>query len=134
MTSPFDFSNVDDSSQATESPGSLASEVAQAPLPATMAHPPTRLLGLAGLIAGFSGALAIAADTAVRSLLVAWFLAGPVAVVVFGLYLSRDTRARANALYTSPSWLAWAVRLVVVLIGAAVVVSAWGLADWAARR
>ena len=67
--------------------------------------------------------------------LVAWLLAGPVALTSAGLYLGADRRMRAQAaVYAQQSWVKPVYASVTVVGFLLAVMSAWFLADWAGRR
>jgi hypothetical protein len=95
--------------------------------------PPVPLLG--GALAATVVALAMVSwGPAPAVPLVAWALAGPVAILVLGAFFSVDLRRRATALYQSPTWVPWVIRVTVVLIAVGVVFASVRLGDWVARR
>jgi hypothetical protein len=64
---------------------------------------------------------------------IGWFLGGPVAIAALGVFVSADTRRRADP-WHRPSGLAdWGRRLVVVLALVAVALNAWRIADHLSR-
>jgi len=62
-----------------------------------------------------------------------WVLAGPVAIGLLAVFLTKDTNARARALYAAPAWVPWAYRAVLLVALVAIVLSAIHIADWAGR-
>lgn len=64
----------------------------------------------------------------------AWVIAGPVTILLLGAFLSVDMRRRASWLYQSPAWVPWVARALPILVLIGVGLSAWRVADWAARR
>ena len=63
----------------------------------------------------------------------AWVLAGPVSIVVLGLFVGEDNRRRARSLYNDLGWprpLAKSLLVLGVLLSAC---ASWFFADWVAR-
>ena len=64
---------------------------------------------------------------------ISWVLAGPAAIGLLAIFLTKDTNARARALYAAPAWVPWAYRAVLLVALVAIVLSAIRIADWAGR-
>ena len=100
----------------------------------TVARPPLALFGLAIALAATGAVIAGVWGDALVAAGVGWLLAGPLAIGLLAIYTLVDTRRRADAVYSAPSWTGavyWTV-VAVCLIG--ISISAWHLALWAGRR
>jgi hypothetical protein len=65
---------------------------------------------------------------------IGWLLAGPIAIGVLALFMSRDTLRRSAPVYLRPNWITAVYSVVMLLIAIGVVVSAFGFAIWVGRR
>jgi len=63
----------------------------------------------------------------------AWAVAGPVAVALLAVFSARDARRQAAPIYTSPSWTKTAYWGVVLVVGLALLVTAWQIGQWTGR-
>lgn len=131
MGNPFDFRPAETPAAAT--PGVSDWDDIRAAPATSVAGPPLPFLIGAASTAVLAIVLALVLGRSMPWALAAWVLAGPVAVTLVGLFMSRDVAARAWPVYVSPTWLPWAVRGALVLIGVGVVLSSWRFADWASR-
>ena len=131
MSNPFDFRQSEQPPSATAS-GFEWENSSSAPA-LTVAGPPRYLLFGAASTALFASLVALMFPGSMLAALIAWLLAGPVAVALLGLFTSRDIAARAAPVYVCPIWLPWAIRGAIVLIGVGVALSSWRFADWASR-
>lgn len=89
------------------------------------------------------GAVALAVLGAVAGLLfkswllgsvLAWAIAGPASILVYGKFVAEDTRRSAVSGYGRPAWMPTALRAIPVLVVVAVGVAAWGFASWMGRH
>lgn len=64
---------------------------------------------------------------------VAWSIAGPVAILLYGAFLFRDGIARGVVGYTYPPWLATARYAALVIVGLGVLVASWRIGEWAGQ-
>lgn len=93
------------------------------------------LMILAAAAASATGAIVILlVSRGIAAASVAWFLSGPIAIVLYGLYLTRDTQARALPTYGYPTWLRTATSATLVLAGIGILASAWFIARWVGMR
>lgn len=63
-----------------------------------------------------------------------WLLAGPVAIIAAGFFVTRDTQRRAEPLYIRPDWVSVGYAVVMVLVAVGVIVGAVAFAFWIGRR
>ncbi|WP_296136621.1 hypothetical protein [uncultured Tessaracoccus sp.] len=95
-------------------------------------RPPLLWLGVSLLLSVVALVLALVLDGATTGL-VAWVLAGPLAITAIALFTSADAKRRESGWY-APSGLAeWGRRLAVVLALVAVGFAAWLIANDVAR-
>ncbi len=95
-------------------------------------RPPLLWLGVSLLLSVVALVLALVLDGATMGL-VAWVLAGPLAITAIALFTSADAKRRESGWY-APSGLAeWGRRLAVVLALVAVGCAAWLIANDVAR-
>ncbi|MFT4126565.1 MAG: hypothetical protein QM662_10075, partial [Gordonia sp. (in: high G+C Gram-positive bacteria)] len=105
---------------------------ASAGVPATTG-PPTALLAGAAVCA--IGGIVLGAVFWERWIAgIGWFLAGPVAIGVLGLFNATDTARRSAPIYLRPSWVRAVTVVVTLLIVAGVLVTAVSFAFWVGRR
>lgn len=99
-------------------------QIARPPLPYLAAAAAISLVAL--LLAALLGAIPGLA-------IIAWVLAGPIAIGVLAYYLKVDTTERARPIYAAPNWLRPAYIVALVLCGIAVVIAALRIALWVGR-
>jgi len=63
----------------------------------------------------------------------AWVLGGPIAIALVAAFTLNDTKSRTFPLYSASQMVLWLYRATVAASLAAVVVSAWGIANWVGR-
>jgi len=104
-----------------------------APVAGAAPRPPVVWIvaGIALAVVAAVSALVFAAQPAVT--IVAWFLAGPVAISLLAVYSFRDTGRRANVLYSVDQAVVWLYRTGLVVIYAAIITTALVIAQWAGR-
>lgn len=97
----------------------------------TVAGPPSGLLFAAGAIAliGLGAGIAGVIERNWISA-IGWALAGPVAIVVLGLFMAADTKRQAEPVYARPGWLSAVYGIVAALIVIGIVVASVGIALW----
>lgn len=95
--------------------------------------PPTALLVIAGALAILGTAIAVVFWGQWPSV-IGWVLAGPIAIVMTGLFVTRDTQRRAEPLYLRPGWVSAAYTAVMALVVIGVIVGATAFAFWVGRR
>lgn len=100
--------------------------------PLEISRPPVLLLFVAvaiavvaAVIAGIFGVWWLA--------IICWFLAGPVAIGLIALFVTKDNQARTQGVYAAPSWVRPFHVAVSILCVAAVLVPALRIADWVGR-
>lgn len=97
----------------------------------TVVGPPVGLLFAAGALAVIGLAAAVVGAVAQTWVaLIGWTIAGPVAIVVLGLYLAADTNRQTAPVYTRPNWVRVVYGLVAAVIVVAIVVASVGMALW----
>lgn len=97
----------------------------------TVVGPPSGLLFTAGALALVGLAVAVVGAVGASWVsLVGWAIAGPVAIVVLGLYLAADTKRQTAPVYTRPGWVRVVYGLVAAVIVVAIVVGSVGIALW----
>lgn len=97
----------------------------------TFSGPPTGLLIAAAGVAVLGVAIGVASLFMLPWLsIVGWALAGPIAIGLMALYLSRDTARRSAAIYMRPDWVGPAYAGVAVLFVIAVLFTAYAVANW----
>ncbi|MFW6598188.1 hypothetical protein ACQBAU_15950 [Propionibacteriaceae bacterium Y2011] len=129
-----------------DSGGVFGGNVPGAPSPVTMfgteAEPPQQLVTSAPPIHWLAVAAGLAVIGIVLALvlgglppvaIVAWVLAGPVAIGVLALFTTTDLKARSGAVYAAQGWVkpAYWVALVLCFIGT--MAAAWKIAEWVGR-
>lgn len=109
-----------------------AGATAVAPALRASGPPMPILYGAAG--ASALALVLLAINRSIGSAAAAWLLAGPIAIGLYGLFLTRDTTSRARAGYGYPSWLGLATVATLALAGIGIIASAWFVALWAGLR
>ncbi len=101
-------------------------------------RPPMALLAGAGVAVVAALAAGVLALTALGGSLpvslLAWVVAGPVAILVLGEFVKKDQLQRARAVYDGPSWGRHAPVALGTLALVATAVAAYGIASWVATR
>jgi len=93
--------------------------------------PPLVLLVLPVVFVLISGGVALWTSS-LPILIGCWALAGPVAVVVLGQFITRDQAARARPTYLGASWVKAAPLVVGALIVVGIGLTAFGIGRWVA--
>ena len=101
--------------------------------PATIGRAPAHWLAAGAAAALVGGLLAGLLGDSPQVALVAWLLSGPIAIVLLALFVTHDTRARAQPAYDLRAWVKPAYVACLVLCGLAVVASALRIAIWVGR-
>lgn len=94
--------------------------------------PPLLWLGISLLLSLVALVLALILDGATAGL-IAWILAGPLAITAVALFTSADAKQRESGWYSPSGAAEWGRRLAVVLALVAVALSAWLIANDVAR-
>lgn len=96
-----------------------------------VAGPPSGLLFAAGASAlvGLGAAIAGVIERNWISV-IGWAFAGPVAIIVLGLFVAADTKRQAEPVYARPGWLSVVYGIVAALIVTGIVVASVGVALW----
>lgn len=81
---------------------------------------------VAAVAAGVAGA-------AVPVALVSWVLAGPLAIGLLAVFVTRDARAQTRPVYVRPDWIGALYGVTIVIAAAGILLSAWRIADWVGR-
>lgn len=131
MTDPFDLNRYAVGGAApgpSGEPGWDASTGEGSQLAVGTPPVPWLVGAVAAALAG--GVLAAFAFRTGPATFVPWVLAGPVGIVLLGVYSIVDTRRRALSVYAAASWVTALYIGAVVLILAAVIVTALNIAFW----
>lgn len=96
----------------------------------TVGTPPVLWLVAAVVVALAGAGLAALVVRSGPATLLPWVLAGPVGIVLLGVYSIVDTRRRASSIYAAAGWVGPFYVAAVVVILAAVVVTAVNIAQW----
>lgn len=81
---------------------------------------------LAGVVASIAGSLPPVA-------IACWAAAGPVAILLLAVYLSRDTKARTHVNYSPPLWAPTFYGVALALVFIAVMIASLHIAFWIGR-
>jgi hypothetical protein len=93
---------------------------------------PPKIWLIAALLLGLAAAaVAVMLGASIGYALLAWLLAGPVAIGLLAVFSQRDVRQRSLPIYHSPTWLPTLYWGAVVAAGLGVLSSAWYIAQWA---
>jgi hypothetical protein len=93
---------------------------------------PPKIWLIAALVLGLAAAaVAVTLGASIGYALLAWLLAGPVAIGLLAVFSQRDVRQRSLPIYHSPTWLPTLYWSAVVAAGLGVLSSAWYIAQWA---
>lgn len=113
-------------------PGTPFGDTGTASAPLTISRPPLPLLLIAlviavvaAVVAGLFGQPLIA--------VICWVFAGPIAIGVIALYVTRDNNARAQGIYAAPRWARAFHVVTSVVCVLAVIVPAVRIAFWVGR-
>lgn len=111
---------------ASSSPDSsgLPRGVVSAPVPWLFSAFGAAFLSL--VLASVFGAAPVAAISA-------WVLGGPIATALVAVFTLKDTKSRTFPLYSGSRVVPWLYRITIAASLAAVLVSAWSIANWAGR-
>jgi hypothetical protein len=88
---------------------------------------------LAGLVAALAAIGIELATSSWQLSAVGWFVGGPLAIALLGVFIARDTTRRADPWYADAPWTGWVRRLLVVVSLVAVALGAYTIADVASR-
>jgi len=117
---------------AVASPVATIAEEVAPDLGATMAGPPMLWLAVAAVLAVAGIVLPLVFHGATVGT-IGWLLAGPIAIVLLGVFQLRDATSRSTGWYAQSDLADWGRRLVVVLTVVAVALNAWEIANDVAR-
>lgn len=98
-----------------------------------VAKPPVLWVSLAAAAAVIGLVVAVVSGGGSALAIVAWVLAGPVAIGLLAVHTLIDTNRRASAVYSEPGWLKPAYWGVLAVAGVGILLSAWLIADWIGR-
>lgn len=100
--------------------------------PIEISRPPTYLLFIALAIAIIAAVVAGIFGQPVVAI-ICWVLAGPIAIGIIALFVTKDNNARGAGVYVAPGWLRAVHIIASVVCVAAVIVPALRIAFWVGR-
>lgn len=103
---------------------------------ATVARPvtsPVWILAVTGAAGALALLLALLLGHVVPVAFLAWAVGGPVAILVYGMFLAKDSDARGVVGYTYPEWLTSARYAALVVAGLGILAASWRIGEWAGR-
>jgi hypothetical protein len=104
-----------------------------APSTLEVTRPPLFLFAVAFGVALVGAVIAGVWGAAILAALGGWLLAGPLAIGVLAAFTHVDTRRRARAVYSAPTWVSTLYWAVLACCAVGIGIGAWRIAMWAGK-